>query len=71
MAFEWDGREQSADCASCGRRATLNHALFVGSMGEPCGAIEVCDDCAPKVARIAQALVDVLPPGLGAMLTND
>jgi hypothetical protein len=35
-------------------------------MGEPCGAIEVCDDCAPKVGRIAQALVDILPPGVGA-----
>lgn len=40
-------------------------------MGEPCGALEVCDDCAPKVGRIAEALVDVLPPGVGAMLTND
>ena len=65
------GREQTADCASCGRRATLTQALFVGSMGEPCGAIEVCDECAPKVGRIAEALVDALPPGVGSMLTHD
>ena len=42
------GRERTADCASCGRRATLAQALFVGSMGEPCGVIDVCDDCAPE-----------------------
>lgn len=60
----------TADCASCGRRATMSQALFVGSMGDPCGLVDVCDECAPKVGRIAEALVDVLPPGAGAMLTN-
>jgi hypothetical protein len=65
------GRELDAECASCRRVSTLNHGLFVGSMGEPTGAIEVCDECAPRVERIAEALVDVLPPGVGAMLTAE
>jgi len=65
------GREVRAECASCLRPATLDRALFVGSMGEPSGVIEVCDECAPKVERIAGAVVDALPFGVAAILTAD
>jgi hypothetical protein len=65
------GRERRAKCSSCDQTAMLNWALFVGSMGEPRGAIDVCDECLPKVARVAEALVALLPPGAGAMLTAE
>jgi hypothetical protein len=65
------GREREAECGSCGRLATLNYALFVGSFGEACGAVEVCDECAPRVSRLAENMIALLPPAAGAMLTAD
>lgn len=65
------GLERNAICGSCGRRATLTHGLFVGSHGEPCGAVEVCLECAPNAERLATNIVGLLPPDAGAMLTAD
>ena len=61
----------SAACVSCGRTTPVRHGLFVGSRGEPCGLVELCSECAPRIRSVVRAMVELLPPGTGALLTED
>lgn len=55
-------------CGSCQQVSPLPFGIFVGSDGEPCGAVEVCEKCGPRAETLMKNVVGLLPDGAGTML---
>jgi hypothetical protein len=64
------GWVRNADCGGCRRSRPLPFGLFVGSNGEPCGAVELCAECAPIAERIASRIAE-LAPAVASVLSGD
>jgi hypothetical protein len=52
---------RNAECSGCGQLRSLPFGLFVGSLGEPCGAIELCSDCAAIAHRLSGQIAELVP----------
>lgn len=52
---------RNAECSGCRQSKALAFGLFVGSSGEPIGAIELCSDCAPIANRLSGRIAELVP----------